>query len=138
MLCKSKDLNPIVSAVTKRSDDLDFEQYYIPETTQELDELIHMSKREMDDIGTLPPNSEPVKNELLEEYYFGDEFGSLSEYYSYLSDWGTYVQLQFNLDEYDGDLQQDDAVFEWAHETIREFDKASGDLGISKKDSDNI
>jgi len=138
MLCKSKDLNPIVSAVTKRSDDLDFEQYYIPETAQELDELIRMSKREMDDIGTLPPNSEPVKNELLEEYYFGDEFGSLSEYHSYLSDWRTYVQVQFNLDEYDGDLQQDDAVFEWARETIREFDKASGDLDVSKKDSDNI
>jgi hypothetical protein len=138
MLCKSKDLNPIVSAVTKRSKELDFEQYYIPETAQELDELIRMSKREMDDIGHLPPGSGPVQNELLEEYYFGDEFNNLSEFQSYLSDWRTYVRLQHDLGEYEGEVQKDEAVFEWARETIREFDKASGDLDVSTKDPDNI
>jgi hypothetical protein len=133
MLCKSKDLNPIVDSVTKKSRDLGFEQYYTPETAEELDGLVRMSRKEMDDIGSLPPNSEPVKNEFLEEFYYGTEFDELSGFHSYLSDWRTYLRLNYNIDEYEDGVKVDSAVFEWSKETIREFDKASGDLSVSKK-----
>lgn len=138
MLCRTKDLYPIVNAVTDLSNKLGFEQYYIRKNARELDQLIRMSKREMSDIGQLPPNSGIVENELLEEFYFGDEFSSLEEFHSFLGDWRTLVSVHNHLEEYDGEYQRDESVFEWSKAAIREFDKASGELDISEKGQDNI
>ncbi|MHC3380415.1 hypothetical protein [Haloarcula sp. H-GB5] len=106
LLCESDNEHPLIRNVVERSNGLDFELYYYPETVDDLQRSIDGAIREMSGLKDSNYSSETFENQFLKDWNrryreLRNKTMEWGEYRSYIQRWTIEVEAQYQIEQFE-------------------------------------
>lgn len=126
LLCDTDNSNPLAASVCRRSREIGFDLVYTEDTRNELNRLIHGSKREMSGFRDGDKEFKAIRSQFVHDYFQRDDI-SWEEYVSEITDWERLVELNWGITKLDEEVDTDSGTYEFAYDTFKQLDKTQED-----------
>jgi hypothetical protein len=125
LVCNTDPLNPLVVSLCERSQELDYDIYYLPITAKEMDRVVNKTQQNLSGFQK-HSQSDSFDNQFVEDFNRRNDIVSSDSYSTRIGKWRSILDTEHNVSEYtdNPEMSSDyDVVEAW----VRELDKLESD-----------
>lgn len=131
LVCNTDPLNPLVVSLCERSQELDYDIYYLPITAKEMDRVVGKTQQNLSGFQK-NSQSDSFDNQFIGDFTRRKDIVSSDSYSTRIGKWRSILDTEYNVSEYTDDLEMStdyDVVETW----VKELDKLESDEYKSKE-----